>query len=67
MEVRFIAFPDLPTLYCQLSGVKYEPQLVEPIIAMADKIKEMVLEMPENAAGVSREIYREVKKPPYLR
>jgi hypothetical protein len=42
--------------------VKYEKKFVEPIIPMAERIKEVVLAMPEDIAeDVSRETYREVK------
>jgi hypothetical protein len=61
MEVRFIEFQKLPKLYCRLGGVKYEEQSIEPIMAMAEKIKEVVMTMPKDAEEMSRGIYREVK------
>ena len=61
MEVRFIEFQKLPALYCQLGGVDYVAALVAPILALAERIKDVVLTMPKDAAAVSRAIYREVK------
>lgn len=62
MEVRFIEFRELPALYCLLGGVNYDEPMVAPIMALAERIKDVVLTMPEDAAEVSREIYREVKE-----
>jgi hypothetical protein len=37
-----------------IRNVKCKEKLVEPIMAMAERIKEVVLEMPENAAEVKK-------------
>ena len=62
MEVRFIEFRELPALYCQLGGVSYDEPLVAPIVALAERIKDVVVTMPKDAGEVSRAIYQEVKE-----
>jgi hypothetical protein len=66
MEIRFIEFSKLPETYCHLAGIEYHPDTVEPMLHTAQKIKEVVLSLPTNAAEISREIYHKVKNCPEL-
>jgi hypothetical protein len=62
MEIRFIEFSKLPELYCHFAGIEYQPETVAPMLHMAEKIKEVVLSLPTNAAEISRQIYQKTKK-----
>lgn len=62
MEIRFVPFIRLPELYCQIAGIPYNHEIVEPILQMAEEIKQLVLHPPNNISQISKEIYRKIKQ-----
>lgn len=61
MEIRFLEFRDLPALYSRIAGIENNGRDIAPIMGMAERIREVILGLSENAGETSREIYQAVK------
>lgn len=48
MEVRYIDFTKLPSLYCDLAGIKFESNKVDHLMRCAKEIKDIITSLPTN-------------------
>ena len=61
MEVRFIKFDELPKLYCYLAGKAYNEILIAPFLRLAEDIKDVVVNLPEDSLKTGEKILLQAK------
>lgn len=64
MEVRFLPFEELPSLYCKIAGYDFDSNLqrkIYPLLEIAGFLKKILITNPDQAEKISKEIYKYVK------